>query len=99
MKRLFEKFYLKDGHQSSFLVLKIFWDIKIDFITFLDFLDKYHLLQLLDKLNEDREEEVDDHTKKQLFQGSDLLLCHVKSQFSKDYHSDCDPLSNVITVL
>jgi hypothetical protein len=43
-------------------------------MTFLDFLEKCQLLYLLDKLNEGSEEELDEETKKQLFQGSDSFL-------------------------
>ena len=42
-------------------------------MTFLDFLEKCQLLYLLDKLNEDSEEELFEETKKQLFQGSDQI--------------------------
>ena len=82
MKKLFQNLYLKDGHQSSFSALKHFWAIKIDFMTFLDFLEKYHLLQLLDKLNEAKEEELDEYTRKQLFQGSDSFLFIMLTEIS-----------------
>ena len=42
-------------------------------MTFLDFLEKCQLLYLLDKLNEGSDEELDEETKKQLFQGSDQI--------------------------
>ena len=73
MKKLFATLYLKKGHHSSFSALRHFWAIKIDFMTFLDFLEKCQLLYLLDKLNEGSDEELDEETKKQLFQGSDQI--------------------------
>ena len=74
MFKIFQNVYLKKGHHSSFLALKQFWAIKIDFLTFLDFLERYQLLMLLDKLNKANDDEIDEETKKQLFQGSDTFL-------------------------
>ena len=83
MKKLFATLYLKKGHYSSFSALRHFWAIKIDFMTFLDFLEKCQLLYLLDKLNESSEEELDEETKKQLFQGSDQNLVQTPLRHKK----------------
>ena len=85
MKKLFATLYLKKGHYSSFSALRHFWAIKIDFITFLDFLEKCQLLYLLDKLNEGSEEELDEETKKQLFQGSDQIWFRLLFYKTKNY--------------
>ena len=85
MKKLFATLYLKKGHYSSFSALRHFWAIKIDFMTFLDFLEKCQLLYLLDKLNEGSEEELDEETKKQLFQGSDQIWFRLLFYKTKNY--------------
>ena len=85
MKKLFATLYLKKGHYSSFSALRHFWAIKIDFMTFLDFLEKCQLLYLLDKLNEGSEEELDEETKKQLFQGSDQIWFRLLFYMTKNY--------------
>jgi hypothetical protein len=85
MKKLFATLYLKKGHHSSFSALRHFWAIKIDFMTFLDFLEKCQILYLLDKLNDGSDDELDEETKKQLFQGSDKIWFRLLFYKTKKY--------------